>query len=98
MSVLNAGFWLDAKGGNVVGSVLVVSSALGSIAAGIPLPVLAAPLISVGGLAIALESQQGRDYALFVIGGATTTAWFIVHHFWFLQTSLQVSQDLLFVY
>lgn len=80
----------EALSSNLAGSVLIVSATLGSIAAGIPLPVLAAPLISAGGLALALESRQLRDYALFVVGGATTAVWFIVHHFWFLDVNLQV--------
>ena len=79
----------EALNSNLAGSVLIVSATLGSIAAGIPLPVLAAPLISAGGLALALESRQLRDYALFAVGGATTAAWFIVHHFWFLDVNLQ---------
>ncbi len=80
----------EALSSNLAGSVLIVSATLGSIAAGIPLPVLAAPLISAGGLALALESRQLRDYALFGIGGAPTAAWFILHHFWFLDINLQV--------
>ena len=83
----------EALSSNLAGSVLIVSATLGSIAAGIPVPVLAAPLVSAGGLALALESQQFRDYALFVVGGATTAAWFIVHHFWFLDIMLQVRNN-----
>ena len=76
---------------NLAGSVLIVSASLGSIAAGIPLTVMAAPLIAAGGLALALESRQLRDYGLFVVGGAVTLAWFIVHHFSFLDIDMQVT-------
>jgi len=86
----SAGLLGEALNNNLAGSVLIVSASLGSIAAGIPLTVMAAPLSSAGGLALALESRQLRDYSLFVVGGAVTLAWFMVHHFWFLDVDMQV--------
>ena len=31
------------------------------------------------------ESGQLRDYAVFAAGAALTSAWFLHHHFWFLE-------------
>ena len=31
------------------------------------------------------ESGQLRDYAVFAAGAVVTAAWFLHHHFWFLQ-------------
>lgn len=95
IKLMRAGLLGEALSSNLAGSVLIVSSTLASIATGIPLPVLPAPLVSAGGLALALESRQIQDYMLFVAGGLTTSAWFILHHFWFLDVKLQVRSNIL---
>lgn len=69
---------------------LLTSAFLGSLAAGLPLTVIPAPVFAAAGLGLFLESHAFRDYIFFVAGAACTAAWFIHHHFWFLEIDLQV--------
>ena len=72
------------------GIALMAAAGLVGIAVGVPLVLMAAPLLAAGGLALYLESLQLRDYAVFMFGASLTAAWFIIHHFWFLDVMLQV--------
>lgn len=72
-------------------SALLLSASLGAVAAGMPLLYLAAPLVGAGGLALFLQSRKLADYCIFVMGGVFTAAWFIHHHFWFLEVDIAVS-------
>ena len=85
-----AGLLGDGFNATLTGSALMASAGLGGVAAGVPLVLMAAPLLAAGGLALYLESLQLRDYAVFMFGASLTVAWFIVHHFWFLDVMLQV--------
>lgn len=86
-----------AEQSSLMGSVLLVSALLGSFAAGIPLPVIPAPMFAAGGLALFLQSREFKDYIFFVLGALCTFAWFIHHHFWFLEINLQVKTSSLSV-
>ena len=54
------------------GTALMLSAGAGSVAAGVPLTVMPAPLVAAGGLAMYLESGALRDYLLFVAGALGT--------------------------
>ena len=56
------------------GTALMLSAGAGSVAAGVPLTVMPAPLVAAGGLAMYLESGALRDYLLFVAGALGTGA------------------------
>ncbi len=81
----------EATGSMLASTALLLSGGLGGIAAGMPLLLLTAPFIAAGGLGLYYESRLLRDYLLFVAGAAFTTAWFIYHHFWFLDIYFQVA-------
>ncbi|KAK9824524.1 hypothetical protein WJX72_011089 [[Myrmecia] bisecta] len=84
-----AGLLGEALGGTVAGTALVVSAAAGSLAAGVPLMVMPAPLIAASGLALYHDSHSLRDYALFAGGALLTGGWFVFHHFWFLDIHME---------
>ena len=50
----------------------MLSAGAGSVAAGVPMTVMPAPLVAAGGLAMYLESAALRDYLLFVAGSLGT--------------------------
>ena len=70
------------------GPVLVMAAGAAGLAAGLPLWALPAPLAAAAGLALFWESGAGGDYALFAAGAAGCGAWFVGHHFWFLDVPL----------
>ena len=53
----------------------MISAALGSLAAGLPLWVLPAPLLAAAGMAMFYDTRAFRDYLLFVLGALATGAW-----------------------
>ena len=69
----------------VAGSLLIVCACAGAFAAGLPLLVMPAPLVAASGLVLWFESGQLRDYAIFFAGAMLTAAWFLNHHFVFLE-------------
>ncbi|CAK0743676.1 hypothetical protein CVIRNUC_001488 [Coccomyxa viridis] len=72
----------------VAGSLLIVCACAGAFAAGLPLLVMPAPLVAASGLVLWFESGQLRDYAIFFAGAMLTAAWFLNHHFVFLEVHL----------
>uniref|UniRef100_A0A7S0WJN6 Uncharacterized protein n=1 Tax=Pyramimonas obovata TaxID=1411642 RepID=A0A7S0WJN6_9CHLO len=90
-TVLLAGHFLGAigpqLGGPVAMTVLLMSALAASLAAGVPLWGLPAPLFSAGGLASFYATGEVRDYLVFVGGAALSFAWFLSHHFWFLDVT-----------
>ena len=71
--------------GTVAGSLLIVCACAGAFAAGVPLLVMPAPLVAASGLVLWFESGKSQDYAIFFAGALLTAAWFVHHHFWFLE-------------
>ena len=63
--------------GVLLGPLLMVSAALGSLAAGVPIWVLPAPLLAAAGLSMFYDTRTLRDYLLFVAGGLLTGGWFV---------------------
>ena len=41
--------------------------------------------VAASGLVLWYESGQLRDYVIFAAGALATAAWFVAHHFWFLE-------------
>lgn len=41
--------------------------------------------VAASGLVLWYESGQLRDYVIFAAGALATAAWFVGHHFWFLE-------------
>jgi len=76
------------------GPVLVMAAGAAGLAAGLPLWALPAPLAAAAGLALFWESGAGADYALFAAGAAGCGAWFVGHHFWFLDVPLGAGHTL----
>lgn len=72
----------------LVGPLLMLSAAIGALAAGLPIWMLPAPLVAASGLAMFHDSRAMRDYALFVVGALATGAWFMWHHFGFLEIAV----------
>lgn len=72
----------------LLGPMLMISSAIGCLVVGVPVWALPAPLVAAAGVAMYCESGSMRDYLFVVIGGLCTGAWFLHHHFWFLDVSL----------
>ncbi len=72
----------------LLGPILMISSAIGCLVVGVPIWALPAPLVAAAGVAMYCESGSIRDYLFVVIGGLSTAAWFLHHHFWFLDVSL----------
>ena len=72
----------------LLGPILMISSAIGCLVVGMPVWALPAPLVAAAGVAMYCESGSMRDYLFVVIGGLCTGAWFLHHHFWFLDVSL----------
>lgn len=66
-------------------SLVVVSACGGAFAAGVPVALMPAPLVAASGLVLWYESSHPRDYAIFAAGALATAAWFVAHHFWFLE-------------
>ena len=69
----------------VAAALLIMCACGGAFAAGVPLLVMPAPLVAASGLVLWFESGQLRDYAIFFAGTILTSAWFLHHHFWFLE-------------
>jgi hypothetical protein len=69
----------------LVGPTLMASASVGALAAGMPAWALPAPLAAAAGLGLFHDSRALRDYAIFVLGALATAAWFVWHHFWFLD-------------
>ncbi|KFM25480.1 hypothetical protein F751_0507 [Auxenochlorella protothecoides] len=69
----------------MAGPVLVVGAAVGALALGLPLWVMPAPLAAAAGLAGWAETRRAGDYGVFVLGTLLAAAWFLHHHFWFLE-------------
>lgn len=69
----------------LLGGALILSAGAGALAAGVPLLLLPAPLIGAAYLALYYRSGLLRDYLLFVGCTVITCAWFLYHHFWFLE-------------
>lgn len=65
---------LVTPAGVLLGPLLMVSAALGSLAAGVPIWVLPAPLLAAAGLSMFYDTRTLRDYLLFVAGGLLTGA------------------------
>ena len=77
----------------VAGSLLIVCACAGAFAAGLPLLVMPAPLVAASGLVLWFESGQLRDYAIFFAGSMLTAAWFLNHHFLFLEVGTWPSES-----
>jgi hypothetical protein len=58
--------------GMLVGPLLMLSAAVGALAAGLPLWMLPAPLLAASGLAMFYDTGSMRDYMLFVVGALAT--------------------------
>jgi hypothetical protein len=58
--------------GTLVGPLLMLSAAVGALAAGLPIWMLPAPLLAASGLAMFYETRSLRDYLLFVAGALAT--------------------------
>jgi hypothetical protein len=69
----------------LVASCMLLCATAGSVVVGVPFPWIAAPLVAACGLALYYESRSAREYAVFVLGSLVTGAWFVHHHFWFLD-------------
>lgn len=65
----------SSPAGFLVGPLLMMSAALGSLAAGLPLWVLPAPLLAAAGMAMFYDTRALRDYMLFALGALATGAW-----------------------
>ena len=74
-----AGLLTESVAGTLDGTALMLSAGAGSVAAGVPLTVMPAPLVAAGGLAMYLESGALRDYLLFVAGALGTGAGLSLH-------------------
>ena len=61
--------------GLLVGPLLMLSAAVGALAAGLPLWMLPAPLLAASGLAMFYDTRSLRDYLLFVAGALATGGW-----------------------
>ena len=61
--------------GMLVGPLLMLSAAVGALAAGLPIWMLPAPLLAASGLAMFYETRFLRDYLLFVVGALATGGW-----------------------
>jgi hypothetical protein len=72
----------------LAGTCLLLCTAAGGVAVGIPLQWLPAPLLAACGLALFYDSRSLREYLVFLIGAMVTLGWFIYHHFWFLDVRL----------
>eukprot|EP00884_Botryococcus_braunii_P004652 jgi/Botrbrau1/14188/Bobra.182_3s0121.1 len=84
-----AGLLGEEVGATLLGGALLLSAGAGALAAGVPLLFVPAPLIGAAGLALYYESGMLRDYLLFVGGTLISCAWFLYHHFWFLEVFLE---------
>lgn len=80
-----AGMLQEEVGVLLLGGALILSAGAGALAAGVPLLLLPAPLIGAAYLALYYRSGLLRDYLLFVGCTLITCAWFLYHHFWFLE-------------
>lgn len=69
-----AGVLTENVASTLDGTALMLSAGAGSVAAGVPLTVMPAPLVAAGDLAMYLESGALRDYLLFVAGALGTGA------------------------
>lgn len=67
-----AGALSEATASTLDGAALMVAAGAGSLAVGVPLAVMPAPLLAAGGLAMFLDSNAMRDYLLFVAGSLGT--------------------------
>ncbi|KAI8462777.1 MAG: hypothetical protein J3K34DRAFT_168086 [Monoraphidium minutum] len=69
----------------LAGSCLMLCTTAGAVAAGVPVEWLPAPLVAAVGLSLYYDSRSVREYGIFVAGALMTAAWFVSHHFWFLD-------------
>ena len=58
--------------GMLVGPLLMLSAAVGALAAGLPIWMLPAPLLAASGLAMFYDTRTLRDYLLFAVGALLT--------------------------
>lgn len=70
----SAGLLSENVASSLDGTALMLSAGASSVAAGVPMMVMPAPLVAAGGLAMYLESAALRDYLLFV-AGTLSTGW-----------------------
>ncbi len=54
---------------------MLLCTAAGAVAAGVPLHWLPAPLVAACGMALFLDSGSLREYIVFVVGAFVTGAW-----------------------
>jgi hypothetical protein len=69
----------------IAGSCLLLCTTAGGLAVGVPLVWMPAPILAACGLALYYDSRSLREYSVFVLGAVLTAAWFVYHHFWFLD-------------
>jgi imidazolonepropionase-like amidohydrolase len=68
MLLTPAGLLGDAVASTLDGAALMIAAGAASLAAGVPITVMPAPLLAAGGLAMYLDTDALRDYLLFVAG------------------------------
>ena len=68
LTLIPAGLLGDAVASTLDGAALMIAAGAGSLAAGVPITVMPAPLLAAGGLAMYLDTDALRDYLLFVAG------------------------------
>jgi hypothetical protein len=69
----------------VAGSCLLLCTTAGSLAVGVPLHWLPAPMVAACGLALYYDSRSLQEYSIFVLGAFLTAGWLVHQHFWFLD-------------
>jgi hypothetical protein len=76
--------------GMLVGPLLMLSAAVGTLAGGLPLWMLPAPLVAASGLAMFYDTRTLRDYLLFVAGALATGGWGLLVPLWLLRWWIHV--------
>jgi hypothetical protein len=79
---------------SIAGVILVVCSAAGCFAVGVPITIMPAPLCAAAGVSLFYDSRSFRDYCIFFAGAVLTCTWFVHHYFWFLEVPLCPNQSL----
>lgn len=69
----------------VAGVCLLLCVTAGSLALGVPMHWLPAPMVAACGLALYYDSRSLQEYSIFVLGAFLTAGWIVHHHFWFLD-------------
>lgn len=72
----------EAVASTLDGAALMIAAGAGSLAAGVPITVMPAPLLAAGGLAMYLDTSALRDYLLFVAGALGTGVPFPQQRLW----------------